>query len=622
VTLLIALLVPATAASANTFTVNTEAGGSDTTPGDGICFSFGNGCTLRAAVEEANAFPGPDTIAVPAGTFTLAGPTQLAITSSVTLTGAGARATTIDAGDDSRVIQTAAESVAITDLTITGGRDENEGAGVLVIGPDAHTRLERVTVRGNEVIQTGPGGAFGGGVYQRNGGSVTVRDSTITDNEARGDDSQGLGGGIGIEDTGTLVNVTIAGNRGGSLDSNSFGGGVFSRGPVTLDHVTLSANEAGGLSAGTGGNVYTDSMFVDSATTLRNTIVAGGVAGPGANCGGEAPAEQGRNLASDSSCSLGPGNPVGVDPQLAPLGDHGGPTDTRAVKFGSPAVDAATACADSGRDQRGQGAPAGAACDLGATELAADMEAGLTASTANAEIGDSVTFVATATNRGFDTAPGARVDVTPPAGTTVTFVAGSSGSCSGTAPVHCDFGELPRGASATATIVVKVDAPGSLTASSTVAASPPDSSGANNTATAVVTVPDPVFVPPPPPGDVTAPVLTNVRLIGRLRARRGGRLGFTIDEAATLRVRADRLLAGRRKGRRCVVGRRRGKRCTKAVRVGTRQSSVAAGAGSVRLPARWGRNRLRAGRLRLTLTAIDAAGNRSAPVRRTVRVRR
>jgi CSLREA domain-containing protein len=45
-----------------TFTVNSSGDQSDVTPGDGICATSGATCTLRAAIQEANALPGSDTI--------------------------------------------------------------------------------------------------------------------------------------------------------------------------------------------------------------------------------------------------------------------------------------------------------------------------------------------------------------------------------------------------------------------------------------------------------------------------------------------------------------------------------------------------------------------------------
>ncbi|MEE8576231.1 MAG: T9SS type A sorting domain-containing protein [candidate division Zixibacteria bacterium] len=51
---------------ANTYTVDSPVDASDIQPGDGLCSAIGDfGCTLRAAVEEASANPGADTILIP-----------------------------------------------------------------------------------------------------------------------------------------------------------------------------------------------------------------------------------------------------------------------------------------------------------------------------------------------------------------------------------------------------------------------------------------------------------------------------------------------------------------------------------------------------------------------------
>jgi CSLREA domain-containing protein len=58
------------AAAPLTFVVNSTAYERDANPGDGACSSTPSGaCTLRAAIEEANAHPGADTIALPAGQY-------------------------------------------------------------------------------------------------------------------------------------------------------------------------------------------------------------------------------------------------------------------------------------------------------------------------------------------------------------------------------------------------------------------------------------------------------------------------------------------------------------------------------------------------------------------------
>ena len=66
-----------TAAPQAAFTVNSTSDAIDANPGNGVCETSTPGqCTLRAAIMEANALPGADTINVPAGTYNLAAARQ------------------------------------------------------------------------------------------------------------------------------------------------------------------------------------------------------------------------------------------------------------------------------------------------------------------------------------------------------------------------------------------------------------------------------------------------------------------------------------------------------------------------------------------------------------------
>src|SRR2546426_9701517 len=77
-------------ADAATFTVNSTADTTDAAPGDGVCDDGGGACTLRAAIEEANAHAGADTIAfsIGSGVQTITPGSQLpAILEPVTIDG-------------------------------------------------------------------------------------------------------------------------------------------------------------------------------------------------------------------------------------------------------------------------------------------------------------------------------------------------------------------------------------------------------------------------------------------------------------------------------------------------------------------------------------------------------
>ena len=90
VSVLILSLLKLVPTAAVTFTVNSTADTGDATPGDGVCDAGGGVCTLRAAIEEANALAGSDTIqfAIGSGPRTIAiGPNLPVISEAVTIDG-------------------------------------------------------------------------------------------------------------------------------------------------------------------------------------------------------------------------------------------------------------------------------------------------------------------------------------------------------------------------------------------------------------------------------------------------------------------------------------------------------------------------------------------------------
>ncbi|MCK4761229.1 MAG: CSLREA domain-containing protein [Candidatus Aminicenantes bacterium] len=115
-----------------TFPVNTTNDTVDANPGDGTAADSGGNCSLRAAIMEANALPGADTITIPAGTYTLtiSGANEdncaggdLDVRSNLTINGAGPNATIIDGDDLDRVFHIrGAWTVTITNLKVQNGR--------------------------------------------------------------------------------------------------------------------------------------------------------------------------------------------------------------------------------------------------------------------------------------------------------------------------------------------------------------------------------------------------------------------------------------------------------------------------------------------------------------------
>src|SRR3989442_10007543 len=341
-------IIAVTPAAAVTFTVNDTADGVDAIPGDGTCATAAGTCTLRAAIQEANANAGLDTIMVPGGTYllTIAGQGEdgaatgdLDIKDDLTITGAGADSTILDGNGIDRVfdIFSAASRVVISSLTIRNG---NPGSGSYGGG-----LYNSSTLTLNRVIVTGNTAAVNGG------GIENDNDITLTDCVVSGNSAVTFGGGLDTALTARLTNVTVSGNMSGAaagigndaeltlsnvtVNGNTAmftGGGVQNNVTATLTNVTIAGN---GAQSGGGGGFYN---LGDA--TLRYVIVTNSPAGD--NCAGSGTlTSQGHNLDSGNSCGFaGPGDLVAIDPQLGSLQDNGGPTPTQALSPGSPAIEA------------------------------------------------------------------------------------------------------------------------------------------------------------------------------------------------------------------------------------------------------------------------------------------
>ena len=393
-----------------TFVVNSTADTVDSA--DGVV-------TLREAITSANDTAGADAITFDSSVFSSEQTIDLVsqlpdVTDDVTITGPGADLLTIDAGngtdgqfntndgfrivniddgDDSNEIDvelsgltltggdaaTSAgaifnnENLIVTDSTITGNAGFG-GGGINSGGyaqDDSTLTIIRSTISGNDA-------SYGGGVY--NVGTVTLADSTISDNTTFGD-----GAGLANFNTTTVTNSTISNNT----SSNGVGGGFVNFSfpdeaapTLTITNSTISGNSAdfgGGIS-----NFYGDNLTVISSTvtgntstdgrgggidnasynefTLVNSIVANSVGG---DIGGGA-SDEGRvfagsfNLIGDALAEDLDGpvldqltDTVIGDPLLGPLADNGGPTQTHALLPGSPAIDAGDSSVAETEDQRG-----------------------------------------------------------------------------------------------------------------------------------------------------------------------------------------------------------------------------------------------------------------------------
>jgi len=263
-----------------------------------------------------------------------------------------------------------------------------------------------------------------GGAYY-NEGTLVVHDSTLARNEARGGEGcnglpllgdwppalfgestggaggQGLGGGVFNAGSNDLVNSTMAlneanggnGGTGGILNTigcprtpgvpgDGLGGGLASHETVTLLNCTVWGNRAqGGGVTNQGGNLCPvtnylyggsqgDDVFNSGSFALRNSIIGGPTSS--SNCVGGLH-DLGHNLCSDASAVFtAPGSHNETDLKLGLLGDHGGPTPTIPLLWGSPAIDAGSDADCPPTDQCGRTRPALSQCDIGAFEFVPD----------------------------------------------------------------------------------------------------------------------------------------------------------------------------------------------------------------------------------------------------------
>ncbi len=225
----------ATASPDHVFTVSTTTDAGDAIPGDGTCADSAGQCTLRAAVEEAEALGGTSEIDVYPGTFDLT-LDQLEVGGNIAIKGAGADQTTIEQlAATHRAFEVTSGTVSIIGTTITGGDetmnsndpDPGVGGGIYVAG-GATLDLSWAEVTGN-------GSESSGGGIDLNG-SVDIDHSTVANNAVSGlHFGNGIGGGV--DDFGAslaITDSTIYGNT-ASLQ----GGGLLSASSTTLTNDTI-----------------------------------------------------------------------------------------------------------------------------------------------------------------------------------------------------------------------------------------------------------------------------------------------------------------------------------------------------------------------------------------------
>ncbi len=294
------------------FTVNDTGDTHDEIPGDGVCHDPSKRCTLRAAIEEANALTTCGTINIDfqstLNEITLSNqPTfgQLTIDHNVNINlDPNSQVVTVDGNSATRVLTVNnGRTASLSNLTLTGGNGSGADGGA--IQNNGTLTLKGVTLSGNSGVN---GGAI------RNDGALILTNTTISGNHATGD-AGGLYNALG---TATVTNVTIAYNRANNDNTGGGSGGGLnvSGGTVLLHNTIVSDNYQGSSPSTTADNI---GGTVDPSSTY-NVIGSGGSGGL-FNGGGN--------------------NQVGVaTAYLGALIDNGGKTFTLALLYNSPALEA------------------------------------------------------------------------------------------------------------------------------------------------------------------------------------------------------------------------------------------------------------------------------------------
>lgn len=246
-----------------------------------------------------------------------------------------------------------ASNFAISGSTFRGNTigQWGDGAGVMLVG--GPTWLGTGSLSDDTFSSNSIGFEGGGGAFYDSGGTTTITGTTFDGNSTG---SYGQGGAIfGQYSTDTITNSTFSGNSAASGKGSAIAVLGYS---LSLVSDTLVGNTGADAAI----HDLTDGGF--QTVEISSTLFAGN----GTDCSLPATADDGYNLGEDISCLTGgtPGDIVTSSPNLMPLGNYGGPTDTIALQATSPAIDAGACAAPD--DQRGVSRPQGARCDIGAYE--------------------------------------------------------------------------------------------------------------------------------------------------------------------------------------------------------------------------------------------------------------
>ncbi len=272
-----------------------------------------------------------------------------------------------DGGDGGGIYIGTRRDVTISSSHITQNFTQGskaEGGGIFA---DDDFTLDQSTISGNS---TSGKSSEGGGIYVRSG-LLTMSNSTVSGNSTTGLFSGGGGVNVHKGDF-TATNSTFSGNStsgnsshgAGIAISNSYSNSAPSAttirsSTVTDNHALGSGSDGGGLAFSSGSVLLSNTIIAENSAEDDGQDIQPGSGTLTANYTliGE---DEGLTLVGDVGNQTGsPASPL--DPQLAPLANNGGPTETHALVAGSPAIDSGYPAATPGTeatqiyDQRGVG---------------------------------------------------------------------------------------------------------------------------------------------------------------------------------------------------------------------------------------------------------------------------
>jgi uncharacterized repeat protein (TIGR01451 family)/CSLREA domain-containing protein len=294
-----------------TFDVDSFTDAVDDNPGDGFCHTAANNCTLRAAIQEANAWQGPDIIRLGIGTYTLsiagrnenaAATGDLDISDSVKIYGVDKSLTVVDGGGVDRVFDVVATSAAVTlaNLTVRNGLITDPGdacAASYVTEPGGGVRNSGSLTISDSNIQNNNHKCSGGGGIANESGDVTLNYDIVQGNQANAgaginqnfgflavnhslifnNTAVGAGGGIHAFNGITQITDSIIDSNKGPLGQNGLGGGLDNEGSsaMTVTGSTVSRNQSG-LGGGVNNCCGTGTVTLINSTITGNEALRGG----------------------------------------------------------------------------------------------------------------------------------------------------------------------------------------------------------------------------------------------------------------------------------------------------------------------------------------------------------